>query len=180
MKTLILMLFLSFIYTFSNAEQTQYFKDKDGRNFTFAVNKLGNGVERVYLDASKVVEKTYAIGEKLAPKIETLIDKASKQLKVTAEEVWDILVMQQTVFSIGILMGILLTGFSWLHFYYRIKQWKRNCRPDSDIGLLILCAALAISGTITSSIYFQDMLTGFINPKFGAIKMITEIATQLK
>jgi len=41
---------------------------------------------------------------------------------------------------------------------------------------LILCLALSYF----SFIHFSDMLTGFINPEFGALKTIVEVATKLK
>jgi len=41
---------------------------------------------------------------------------------------------------------------------------------------LILCLTLSYF----SFIHFSDMLTGFINPEFGALKTIVEVATKLK
>lgn len=39
---------------------------------------------------------------------------------------------------------------------------------------------LFIALSYFSFIHFSDMLTGFINPEFGALKTIVEVATKLK
>lgn len=134
------------------------------------IDNVAKGVTTVYNDAGKVAQN-------ITPKVEKALEKLSKDLKVTADKAWDILVRQQLVNSIGILVILLVTIGSWFHFWYRYKQAIQN---DNYILAAVLTVIIAIAGTITSTIFFNDMLTGFINPEFGAIKDIATIAQQLK
>lgn len=65
--------------------------------------------------------------------------------------------------------------------YKNIEEEKLQLIPNSTIPKfkylhLIIC--IGLSGL--SIYHFSDMLTGFINPHFGALKTIAEIAIQLK
>ncbi len=156
---------------------------------TQIINKATDAVERVYADGTKVVEKAYSIGENLSPKIEKALLQLGTSLKVSGAEIWNILVRQQIVWSVCILLGLLLTVFSWWHFYYRVNegrlnQWKTDKNntdaPSSYHVVVFITLGFAVTGTIVVGMHFNDMLTGFINPKFGALKTIAEIAAQIK
>jgi hypothetical protein len=43
-----------------------------------------------------------------------------------------------------------------------------------------MCAGISIYGTVLIGTHFNDMMTGFINPEFGALKTITEVVGKLK
>lgn len=65
--------------------------------------------------------------------------------------------------------------------YRNIEEEKLELIPNSTIPnfkYLHLTICLILSGL--SIYHFGDMLTGFINPKFGALKTIAEIAINLK
>lgn len=51
---------------------------------------------------------------------------------------------------------------------------------DGVFGFKYLHLTICICLSILSFLHFSDMLTGFINPEYGAMKTIAEIATQIK
>ncbi len=145
------------------------------------IDKTSNGIERVYTDGTKVVEKAYSIAEQTSPKIEKALKSLGSSLQVTANRVWDILVKQQLVLSIGYLVLFLTTMFCWCHFWFRYEQGRKNQWGDGSYELAcIITFALAVTGTIVNVYTFNSILMGFINPEFGAMKTIIEIAAQIK
>lgn len=147
------------------------------------------GIDRIYTDGTKVIEKAYSVAETIAPKIEEALKSLGSSLQVSANQLWDILVKQQKVWSICYLLVTLLALLSWGHFLYRFKigstyliesgnnkgEWKE---ANLVITLLTCCISCALS--ITSYLHFTTMLTGFINPEYGALNTIIEIASEIK
>jgi hypothetical protein len=144
------------------------------------IDNTSSAIKKVYSDGSKIVNKAYDASVVVAPKIESALKSLGTELKVGADKVWTILIRQQLVWSICILILVLLTIFSWFHFWYRINEWHRNNEAGGYISACIITCIIAIAGTITSSLHFEAMLTGFINPEFGAMKTIATIASQIK
>ena len=147
-------------------------------------NDTKEAAKEVYSDSKSVVTTVYKDAKSLAPKIESSIKSLAKGLKVGAESVWDILVKQQLVWSLSILLGVIATIISWIHFWYRYgiaceNDWGRNGSANYEVTC-IMTALIAISGSVLSVMHFNTMLTGFINPEFGAMKNIAELALQLK
>lgn len=167
-----------------------------------------------------------------APKIEKAIGTIAKDLKVTADKVWNILVKQQKVWSYCFLLLTLSALINW-HFFYKnnfirlsektsvigkrdIKRqienpqfesyyegrsgYKDDIRSkryiDSEIGtedILLplfttasikwfkyLHLAICLTLSIFSYLHFASMLTGFLNPEFGAMQTIAEVAQNIK
>lgn len=186
-----------------------------------------DGVSTVYNDGKQAVSTVYNDVKSLSPKVESAIKSLATELKTTTNALWDILVKQQLVWSIGFLILTLTSIFNWYLFYKRnlniklteadfVKGKKLNkesvknpeyssyattgtARAEmylhkdlSEEEILIpiinsnnqwfkwlhLIICLSLSGL--SIYHFADMLTGFINPEFGALKTIVEIATKLK
>lgn len=119
-----------------------------------------------------------------APRIEKAINTLAKNLKVTADQVWDILVTQQKVYAVGYLLILIITIFSWIHFWYRWGLGVKNKWDDFDSGSyvipVVITLVICLTGTIIDAINFMSMLTGFFNPKFGALQQIAELAQSLK
>lgn len=138
---------------------------------------------QVYNDVKTAIKET-------SPKIGEAIKNIAADLKVTSNEVWDILVKQQRVWSIGFLIGEILTIWCWCHFWYRMKQgrdtnwgYKKLDNNNSDDAYTIsawITFILAIFFSVVSLLNFNTMLTGFINPRYGAMKTIVEVAQSLK
>jgi hypothetical protein len=183
------------------------------------------GISTVYKDGTTVVKTVYNDAKSLSPKIELALKSLATELKTTTNALWDILVKQQLVWSIGFLILTLTSIFNWYLFYKRnlnikltekdfVKGNRVNKKSiknpeytsygggergkifletnDSEEEILIpiintnnnwfkylhLTICIGLSGL--SIYHFSDMLTGFINPEFGALKTIAEIAIKLK
>lgn len=155
-------------------------------SFDEAVDKTSNGAETVYTDGKEAVTTVYSDLKTIAPKISDGLKEVAKGLKVGAESVWDILIKQQLIYSIGYLMCIILGILSWIHFYYRMEDGRKNDwgpghgEPTSYHLLAAITLFVAIFFSTISTIHFTDMLTGFINPEFGAIKTIATIVQNIK
>jgi predicted negative regulator of RcsB-dependent stress response len=165
-----------------------------------------------------------------SPKIEKAIGILAKDLSVTADKLWDILVKQQRVYSICFLLLTLSALVNWYlwykHNYTSLKEGQytkgikkepieipnpefdpraseyspaikkqktvlsRELFIETEVILsldstvktnykwlhLIICIGLSV----LSYYHFSQMLTGFINPEFGAMQTIAEVAKQLK
>ncbi len=156
--------------------------DKVGNSANNIANKASDAVSTVYGDGKSVVQQVYSDAKSVAPKLEEAIKELAHGLKVGAGQVWDIIVKQQLVWSWCILMVLILTCISWCHFWYRMKIGNSNNNWDNNghvWGAFITCC-VAITGTILTGIHFSDMMTGFINPEYSAMKTIAEIASQIK
>lgn len=185
------------------------------------------GIATVYKDGTSVVKTVYNDVKSLSPKIESAIGSLAESFKTTTNNVWNILVKQQLVWSIGFLILTLTSIFNWYLFYKRnlnnklsekdfVKGIKINKESElnkdyssyaskndsrsnryifkeiSEEEILIpiinpnniwfkylhLTICIGLSGL--SIYHFSDMLTGFINPEFGALKTIAEVASKLK
>src|SRR6188508_1867440 len=87
------------------------------------------GVATVYNDGTSVVKTVYNDAKSLSPKIESAIKSLATELKTTTNALWDILVRQQLVWSIGFLILTLTSIFNWYLFYKRnlnIKLTEEN------------------------------------------------------
>lgn len=119
-----------------------------------------------------------------SPRIEKAVNSLATSLKVTANEVWGILVDQQRVYAVGYLILFILTIFCWLHFWYRWKQGVDNKWDNFNSGSYVLPALItfiiSLIGTCVDGAHYMDMLTGLFNPRFGAMKDIFIVAQSLK
>ncbi len=211
---------LSFAQT-SKAEINKIIKEQsDG-----IVTSSQKGVSTVYNDGTSVIKTVYNDAKSLSPKIESAIKSLATELKTTTNALWDILVRQQLVWSIGFLILTLISIFNWYLFYKRnlniklteedfvkglkyvstkeenpeyysyetnkdSKRYYKYLKEPTEILIplvnpnntwfkylhLIICLSLSL----LSIYHFSNMLTGFINPEFGALKTIAEIAIKLK
>lgn len=157
-------------------------------NFTFAsetsdvankvVDNTSSGVERLYEDGK-------VLGKEISDKAEKVIVQLAKGLKITSSEVWNILVQQQRVYSWTIFIGLIISLVSWGHFYYRFKVYKSDLtekgKPKEHNGIITTVTFLsALVMSVLVSIHFYDMMTGFLNPEYGAMKHIIEVAKTFK
>jgi hypothetical protein len=104
-------------------------------------------------------------------------------LKTTAENVWDILVKQQKVKSWTYLLLFLFAIIVDVLIIKVIKQTFAYVDDKENPGPYVLSVFLIIAGAVFSvynSSNLYPMLTGFINPEYGALKDIVEIAQQFK
>lgn len=108
-------------------------------------------------------------------------------LKTGAEHVYEILIKQQFVESITWLIVILIlsiASFVLLKFglndmwnirkdYYGQGEHLKEVK-ESRVALLVFGAACGLSAAICFMINANDIITGFVNPEYGAMKEIME------
>ncbi|WP_395058607.1 hypothetical protein [Flavobacterium sp.] len=65
--------------------------------------------------------------------------------------------------------------------YTNIEEEGLCLIPNSNMSIFkYVHLAICITLSVFSFLHFSDMLTGFINPEFGALKTITEVVQNLK
>jgi len=128
----------------------------------------------------------------ITEKVSTAITSLAESLKVPAEKIWATLIVQQTIKSISYLIIMILTIIGilfitkiiskskwgdWDHYDSDNKEstyWKGH-RFNSYAALTIIMSFIIIVGLIASVFIFIPMLTGFINPEYGAMKEIMSL-----
>lgn len=188
-------------------------------NISFAQDSTKVNISTVYNDIKHGVNNN-------APKIEQALGTIARNLKVTADQVWNILVKQQKVWSLCFLLLTISALTNWYILYKRniyvinpkyekvkvtisklmydegvtksdsetylnssryqphyrdVQDEEIKLIPNSTISWfkylhLIICLVLSIF----SYLHFAQMLTGFMNPEYGAMQTIAEVAKSLK
>lgn len=154
-----------------------------GLNTTYTDGK--SSVATVYTDSKGVVSTVYNDIKSLAPDIKSALVSIADGLKTTSEKVWDILVKQQLVFSLSYLIIFISSFFLWFQFKKHLNNVKTDLNEDlsfkeSNIALCIIFGLLALIDSIIAGAHLVDMITGFVNPEYGALKNIIEVASTLK
>jgi len=139
------------------------------------------------------ITNTYQFLDKQIDKVGNAIKELAIQLQVPAEHVYQILVKQQVVKSITWLLVFILSFISLWNFFKVFRNFNRviieedgcdDAHNDSDcrenkafsIGVIsIILTGLALIGMMVVAAHLSDIVTGFINPEYGALKEIFEI-----
>ena len=121
MRLLLFIAIMSMTLTFAQEKQIDKVLDNSEK-----------GVSTVYNDGKNAATTVYNDAKSLSPKIESAIKSLATELKTTTNALWEILVKQQLVWSIGFLILTLASLFNWWLFY------KRNYPSKKDIEWLIL------------------------------------------
>lgn len=87
------------------------------------IDRSDKGVATVYADSKSAVTTVYNDAKSIAPEIASNIKAIGSELKVGADYVWQTLVRQQTVWSIGFLLLTITSIVNWILFY------RRNLKP---------------------------------------------------
>lgn len=142
--------------------------------------------------------KKTEISNNVVDVVNTVFDKTTEAitqlasaLKVPTDHVYTILIKQQLVQSLSsllvsifvILLGLLIVKFTYRDWDNKNKQWRAmNDRSDDynhwdlDDGgwiyLVPLGFLISLVGIIVLCASFNNIITGFINPEYGAIKDI--------
>ncbi len=153
-----------------------------------AVKDVVDSVTTVAKDVANVVD-TSKISKQIYTDVKAGIVGLATGLKVSAEKVWDILVLQQLVYSItALLFSIILAIISNTLISRGWKLWQKAKKEDSrysvdfddgiwggmiGLGILILIVGVTFTGFNLSS-----LITGFINPEYGAIQDIVSFVNK--
>lgn len=154
----------------SNAVGTAY---QDGKSATATV----------YGDSKDIVKQLYEDSKHLGGKLEGAISYVAEGLKTTSIKAWEILVKQQLVWSYCFLFLTLLSLYSVYRFF---NQWKIMVTDTDESGdvkqshitLTFVLGVVAVVSSLTSGLHFEQMITGFVNPEFGALRTLFEIIQQ--
>jgi len=102
-------------------------------------------------------------------------------LKTTADHLYSVLVYQQRIKSICCLFVLLATGFCIYKCVRVFRKGKLNDDYDNLTKRGIACilwAGISGIGFIIVLSTFNVMLTGFLNPEYGALKEIMDFVKQ--
>jgi hypothetical protein len=158
------------------------------------VKTTSNAVDKVYEDGKSATGTLYGDGKELAKqlygdskllgsKLEDALTYAAEGLKTTSIKAWEILVKQQLVWSYCFLFLTLLSLYSVYKFFNQYSKTVSDVDDAGDIKtsnfvLSMILGAIALASSIVSSVHFEQMITGFVNPEFGALRTLVEIIQQ--
>lgn len=165
--------------TFSYANQ---FEKPSKKTF---INEVNSGVSTVYDDTKNGVSTLYSDVKSIAPDAKLAIKEIYGQIKKVSSYTWNLLVKQQYVWSWCYLIGNLMFLLSTYRFWLSYKIFKDDKNESGDIKEvnsipLFIYGALSIILGYFSFIHFEAMMTGFLNPEFGALRNLLEISKTLK
>ena len=154
----------------SNAVSTVY---DDGKSATATV----------YGDGKDIVKQLYEDSKHLGSKLEGAISYVAEGLKTTSIKAWEILVKQQLVWSYCFLFLTLLSVYSIYRFFNQWKTMNSDVDESGDIKqshiiLTFMLGVVAVVSSLASGLHFEQMITGFVNPEFGALRTLFEIIQQ--
>ena len=154
----------------SNAVSTVY---DDGKSATATV----------YGDGKDIVKQLYEDSKHLGSKLEGAISYVAEGLKTTSIKAWEILVKQQLVWSYCFLFLTLLSVYSIYRFFNQWKTMNSDVDESGDIKqshiiLTFMLGVVAVVSSLASGLHFEQMITGFVNPEFGALRTLVEIIQQ--
>lgn len=142
-------------------------------------------VNTVYNDSKDLVKQLYEDSKGLGLKLEEGLKYVAEGLKTTSIKAWDILVRQQLVWSFCYLFLTLLSMFSVYQFFKQYKTTFTNLDEDSDVKgskifLSVIFGLIALTSSVGSGLHFEQMITGFVNPEYGALKTLFEVISDFK
>jgi gas vesicle protein len=158
------------VKTTSNAVGTAY---QDGKSAT----------STVYGDGKEIVKQLYGDTKEFGSKLEGALTYVAEGLKTTSIKAWEILVKQQLVWSYCFLFLTLLSLYSVYKFFNQYSKTVSDVDnagdiKQSNIALSTILGTIALSSSIVSGVHFEQMITGFVNPEFGALRTLVEIIQQ--
>ena len=162
--------------------------DKIGTSLNKNVEKLEKGTTTFYGDLKDGVQTIHEDAKDavkyLTPEAKNLIVKVAQKLEKTTDQVWDILVRQQKVWSWCYLALTISAIILWYRFFTQLNILRTDVNESGETKILnvVICAGLCIAAIIASaysSVHFVDMATGFMNPEYGAMKNIYQVYKSL-
>ena len=167
--------------------------------FTININASNNKIDStIKSEVLKLPDSTQLTFKEVYSDIKAGLSGLGSALKVGSEHVYEVLVKQQVVFSItmslvlliGILGFISFAGCFYSKNRYRIKsRWNydkdRNQIEefykdesewnDPHITKTIITGIISGIFLLVGLLYLNDIITGFVNPEYGAIQDILKI-----
>jgi hypothetical protein len=177
MKKFLFLALLSSVTMFAQSDKISKSIDKN-------VDKIEKGTKTFYGDVKDGTVTIYQdakdVVKYLTPEAKNLIVKIAQKLEKTTDQVWDILVRQQKVWSWCYLLLSFSAIFLWVRFYIQFNVAKTDLSEENEVKEMNVIFAIvlfifATSASIFSSMHFIDMMTGFMNPEYGAMKNLYQV-----
>lgn len=181
MKKIYLSLMLTLSIMFCNANVVTQTLDTIGNRVTAVVDSSIAAVKEgvAFVDTSSNFKAMYN-------DVKEGIVAIAAALKVTAEHVYRVLVMQQVVHAITWLLIVCVLCFVPLIYWKKITAWaKDEGVSENGEGLQWIVWALAtvapiLIGVITFCCTATTIVAGFVNPEYGAIMDILQFVNSIK
>lgn len=143
------------------------------------LNEVKNASSTVYNDTKEVLSTVYGDIKSLAPSIESFLSDVATSLNKGVSEVWGYLVLQQTVISITYLLFIIIgivgttQGIKLYNKNFLNLKIEENLDKPLALYTFIIFSAGAVSSYIGIS-HIYEIITGLVNPEYGALMHILE------
>lgn len=135
-------------------------------------------------DLKGIVAYTADKGEQgvkyLFNKADTVLNTAYSTITKGSIHTYQILKTQQLVKSFHHLFYFLLGIAMTFLIFYRTKIYLKENSTEESGWILIITVIGYVALTVFNAFNFNEMLTGFINPEYGALKEILELFKQIK
>jgi hypothetical protein len=163
--------------------------DKISKSIDKNVDKIEKGTSTVYGDVKDGTKTVYQdakdVVKYLTPEAKNMIIKIANKLEKTTDQVWDILVRQQKVWSWCYLLLSISALVLWYRFYLQFNVTKTDLTDVSEVKEInvifsVVLFIFATSASAFSSFHFVDMMTGFMNPEYGAMKSIYHVYQSIR
>jgi len=158
--------------------------DKVSKSIDKNVDKIEKGTKTFYGDVKDGTVTVYQdakdVVKYLTPEAKNLIVKIAQKLEKTTDQVWDILVRQQKVWSWCYLLLSISAIILWYRFYLQFNVAKTDLTEAKEVKEINVVFAVAlfifaVTASCFSSFHFIDMMTGFMNPEYGAMKNLYQV-----
>lgn len=198
MKKIVLLALLSVSMTFAQTEVKNEVKQAS-KELTTSVKEVNNtlkdGVKEVqdtkvtmgtfYNDTKDGVKTVYTDLSSLGGEAKLAMKDIVQMLKEVSLKTWDLLVKQQLVWSIlySIICVIsIILGYKLFKSVENIRTDLTETGDSKKVNWLYSFVILIffITSSYTASINLEKMLTGYINPEFGALRTLVELANTNK
>jgi uncharacterized membrane protein (DUF485 family) len=113
--------------------------------------------------------------EAFGNKVELTIKELAQKLEAPASHIYGVLIKQQKVKSISMLIIILAVFAGLIVVAYRTLGLYRNYLEDDLITWAIAFGLITLALIVIISLTAEMVLTGFINPEYGAIRDIVNL-----
>jgi hypothetical protein len=157
---------------------------------TLTINLFGQNEKDTVIN-NKVSEVTSTVNqvidgiERISGNVWSALEELAKALEVPAKHVYTVVIKQQIVKSITEVITFVILPLIFLIFWYHLAtiKWKLFTEKTmehtegwslSGVLPIIICSCIILFGADWSII-----ITGFVNPEFGALQDVTEMVKTL-
>lgn len=138
------------------------YKDANG-----AIATVYDDVKSLYKDDIKDIVK-YSVN-----KADTVLTNGLRILGRGASHTYDILKYQQLVKSFHHLFYWLIGVGLTILVFKKVKEYLKEPKESTGVYLLTV-VIVSVCMDVYNALYFNEMLTGFLNPEYGALKEIID------